>query len=55
VAVTVTFRQLYVLVVIEHHSRRLIHCNVTAQPTAAWTLQQLPSVDWTAAVRIPAA
>jgi hypothetical protein len=40
-AVTVTFRQLYVFVVIEHHSRRLIHCNVTAHPTAAWTLQQL--------------
>jgi transposase InsO family protein len=39
-AVTVTFRQLYVFVAIEHHSRRLIHCNVTAHPTAAWTLQQ---------------
>jgi hypothetical protein len=24
----VTFRLLYVFVVIEHHSRRLIHCNV---------------------------
>jgi putative transposase len=32
---------LYVFVVIEHHSRRLIHCNVTAHPNAAWTLQQL--------------
>jgi len=40
-AVTVTFRQLYVFVVIEHRSRRVIHCNVTAHPTAAWTLQQL--------------
>src|SRR6266404_5275547 len=40
-AVTASFRQLYVFVVIEHHSRRLIHCNVTAHPTAAWTLQQL--------------
>ncbi len=40
-AVTVTFRRLYVFVVIEHRSRRLIHCNVTAHPTAAWTLQQL--------------
>jgi putative transposase len=36
-----TFRQLYVFVVIEHRSRRLIHCNVTAHPSAAWTLQQL--------------
>jgi hypothetical protein len=41
VAVTATFRLLYVLVVIEHRSRRLIHFNVTAHPTAAWTLQQL--------------
>ena len=28
-------------VVLEHRSRRLIHCNVTAHPSAAWTLQQL--------------
>ena len=41
VTVTATFRLLYVFVVIEHHSRRLIHCNVTAHPSAAWTLQQL--------------
>jgi putative transposase len=41
VAVTATFRLLYVFAVIEHHSRRLIHCNVTAHPNAAWTLQQL--------------
>ncbi|MBL8268544.1 MAG: DDE-type integrase/transposase/recombinase, partial [Steroidobacter sp.] len=38
---TSTFRVLYVLVVIEHHSRRLIHFNVTAHPTAQWTRQQL--------------
>jgi putative transposase len=41
VTATSTFRLLYVLVVIEHRSRRLIHCNVTAHPTAAWTRQQL--------------
>ena len=29
------------LVVIEHASRRLIHLNATAHPSAAWTLQQL--------------
>ena len=40
-AVTATFRLLYVFVVIEHCTRRLILCNVTAHPTAAWTLQQL--------------
>jgi hypothetical protein len=41
VVVTATFRLLYVFVVIEYRSRRLIHCNVTAHPSAAWTLQQL--------------
>jgi putative transposase len=30
VTVTATFRLVYVFVVIEHPSRRLIHCNVTA-------------------------
>ncbi len=41
VAVTATFRFLYVFVVVEHCTRRLILYNVTAHPTAAWTLQQL--------------
>lgn len=41
VVVTATFRLLYVFVIIAHRSRRLVHCNVTAHPTAAWTLQQL--------------
>jgi putative transposase len=41
VTVTATFRLMYVFVVIEHQSRRLVHCNVTAHPSAAWTLQQL--------------
>lgn len=41
VAVTATFRLLYVFVVIEHVSRQLLHVNVTAHPTADWTLQQL--------------
>ncbi len=27
--------------VIHHGSRRLLHFNLTAYPTAAWTLQQL--------------
>jgi putative transposase len=40
-AVTATFRLFYVLVRIEHGSRRLSHFNVTLRPTATWTLQQL--------------
>jgi putative transposase len=41
VAVTATFRSFYVFVVIEHATRRILHVNVTARPTADWTLQQL--------------
>jgi putative transposase len=41
VVVTATFRFLYVSVVVERTSRRLLHVNATAHPTAAWTLQQL--------------
>jgi putative transposase len=41
VTVTATFRLLYVLVLIEHGSRRLVHFNITQHPSAAWTLQQL--------------
>src|SRR5256886_4308681 len=41
VAVTATFHIFYVFVVIEHVSRQLLHVNVTAHPTADWTLQQL--------------
>jgi putative transposase len=37
---TATFRRFYVLVVMEHTSRRIIHLNATAYLTAAWTLQQ---------------
>jgi len=41
VVVTATFRLLYVFVVMEHATRRILHCQVTTFPTAQWTLPQL--------------
>ena len=38
---TATFRVLFVFVVLSHDRRRIVHLNVTAHPTAAWTAQQL--------------
>src|SRR5262249_24656042 len=39
---TVTFRLLYVLLVVQHHRRRqVLHVNVTTYPTAAWVMHQL--------------
>jgi hypothetical protein len=40
VVITAAFGTLYVFVVMEIGSRKILHQNVTAQPTAAWTLQQ---------------
>jgi hypothetical protein len=36
---TVTFRVFFVFIVLAHDRRRVIHFNVTEQPTAAWTAQ----------------
>jgi len=44
VTVTATFRLLYVFIVIEHGTRRLLYVNVTRHPSAFWTLQQLREV-----------
>jgi putative transposase len=38
---TATGRLLFVLVMLAHHRRRVVHVAVTAHPTAAWTAQQL--------------
>src|SRR3989442_12244372 len=38
---TVSFRLLFVFVVLGHHRRRAIHFNVTAHPTAEWTARQI--------------
>lgn len=41
IVVTATFRFLYILVVMEHSSSKILHVHVTAHPTAQWTLPQL--------------
>jgi putative transposase len=38
---TVTFRLLFVLIILAHDRRRIVHVAVTEHPTAAWTAQQL--------------
>jgi transposase InsO family protein len=38
---TVTFRVLFVLVILVHARRRVLHFNITEHPTAAWTAQQV--------------
>ena len=44
VTATAKFRVLYVFVVMEVGTRRMVHYNVTVHPTAAWTLQQFQEV-----------
>jgi len=41
---TASFKVLYCLIIIHHDRRRILHFNVTANPTAAWVLQQLREV-----------
>jgi transposase InsO family protein len=38
---TVTFKLLFILVVLNHRRRELVHLAVTPNPTAAWTAQQM--------------
>ena len=40
VAVTATFRTIYIFIVMDIGTRQIVHWNVTAHPTAAWTAQQ---------------
>jgi putative transposase len=44
VVVKARFHILYAFVVMEMGSRKIAHCNVTAHPTADWTLQQFREV-----------
>ena len=38
---TATFRVLFVLLILAHDRRRILHFNVTSSPSAAWTAQQV--------------
>jgi putative transposase len=38
---TITMRVLFVLIVLEHDRRKVLHFNVTEHPTGAWTAQQI--------------
>ena len=38
---TATFRIMYVLVVLKHDRRQVVHFNVTQNPTAQWTSQKI--------------
>ena len=49
---TLTFRILFVFVVLAHDRRRILHCNLTAHPTAEWTAQQIrEAFPWETAPR----
>jgi putative transposase len=38
---TLTGRVLFVLVVLSHHRRRIVHLNITDHPTTTWSAQQV--------------
>jgi putative transposase len=49
---TVSFRVRFVFVVLAHHRRRMIHFNVTANPTSEWTARQIAEAfPWDSAPR----
>jgi|SRR5579863_679281 len=49
---TLSFRVLFVFIVLAHHRRRVLHFNVTAHPTSEWTAQQIAEAfPWDTAPR----
>jgi putative transposase len=50
---TIGFRVMFVLVILSHHRRRVVHFNVTEHPTAEWTAQQvIDAFPWDEALDI---
>ena len=49
---TVTFKVLFVFIILAHERRRIVHFNVTEHPTAQWTTQQIvEAFPWETAPR----
>ncbi len=49
---TLSFRVLFVFIVLAHRRRRVLHINVTAHPTSEWTAQQIAEAfPWDTAPR----
>jgi putative transposase len=49
---TVTYKVLFVLVILAHERRRVVHVNMTEHPTAQWTAQQVvDAFPWNEAPR----
>jgi putative transposase len=49
---TITFRLLFVFVILSHDRRRVVHCGVTAHPTAEWAARRLrEAFPWDSAPR----
>jgi putative transposase len=49
---TVTFKVLFVFIMLAHERRRIVHVNVTEHPTAQWTAQQIvDALPWDEAPR----
>jgi len=43
---TIAFKQIYILVILHLHTRKIIHFNVTEHPTAEWTYLQVLQATW---------
>src|SRR5260221_13584923 len=49
---TIDFRLLYILVILDHHRRRILSFGVTSHPTAEWIARQInEAFPWTEAPR----